>query len=61
MNQTKKKLSEAGKRGAQIKHATRYKILTELRKYVDPLLYVHLPHWPTAHLETLLKAYLYHD
>ena len=59
----KKKLTkaEAGKLGADKTHATRYKILTELRKYVDPLLYVHLPKWPTEHLKVLLKGYQYHD
>lgn len=34
---------------------SRHEMLQELRKYIDPLLYVHLPKWPTGHLKTLLE------
>lgn len=55
MNQTQKKLSDSGKKGAEIKHRKRYEMLVALSKLVDKAYQNRILKWPTNHLEVLLK------
>ena len=55
MNKTKKILSDAGKKGAEIKHRHRYEMLVELSKLIDKKYQNRILKWPTEHLEILWK------
>lgn len=61
MDKTQKKLSVAGKKGANVRYARRIKVLAELYQEMAKLellkLYVTIQHARTEYLEALLDAY----
>ena len=52
-----KQKSDAGKKGAQATHRTRYEIITKLSKYVHKDDLNFMLSWKTEQLKRLLKAY----